>query len=63
MLTKIRSSQHQTAYSPSAKIAAKPLGTIEFPPVANVYFLSCYTLFNMAQYQHKAIIWQLHLCV
>lgn len=63
VLTKTISLQHNTAYDPGTKITAKPLATIVLPPVASVYFLSCYMLFNMIQCQHKAVIWQLRLCV
>lgn len=57
MLTKTSNSQHKTAYSPGTKMTTKPLATVEFPPVANVYLLSCYMPFNMIHCQHKAIIW------
>lgn len=63
MLTKTSDSQHKTAYSPGTKMTTKPLATVEFPPVANVSLLSCYMPFNMIHCQHKAIIWQLHLCI
>ena len=63
MLTKTISLQHNTGYDPGIKITAKPLATIVLPPLASVYFLSCYMLFNMIQNQYKAVIWQLHLRV
>lgn len=63
MLTKTHGLQHKTAYNSATEITTKSTATKKFPPVANVDFLPCNMLLTMVQCQHKAIVWQLRLCI